>query len=197
MTTERTRGGSSPPVETSSPSAATAKHDLTGSAPFGGAEVDPEALAQRFERLMALIGRLNYAWSNTESVLVPVLARLMGTEQRPATLVFLTLNTTRARLDLIERLARTGETRDEDELLRAVRSFRRLAALRNKLNHSIYDFDPRTGRASTQQTRVTTGPGGIEFGRVEELDDGTIASIERAIAELQDLNGVLWTCAKP
>ena len=195
---ERTRGGTSlPPLKTSSLSAATTKHDPIESAPFGAAGVDPEALAQRFERLMALIGRLNYAWSNTESVLVPVLARLMGTEQRPAALVFLTLNTTRARLDLIERLARTDETRDEDELLRAVRRFRRLAALRNKLNHSIYDFDPRTGRASTQQTRVTTGPGGIEFGRVEELDDGTIASIERAIAELQDLNGVLWTCAKP
>lgn len=160
------------------------------------AKIGPEGLAHRFERLMTLIGRLNYAWSNTESVLVPVLARLMGTKQRPATLVFLTLNTTRARLDLIERLARTDTERREDELLGAVRRFRRLGALRNKLNHSIYDFDPRTGRASTQQTRVTTGPGGVEFGRVEELDDGTIEAIERAIRELQDLNEILWTCAK-
>ena len=165
-----------------------------GESEGAAAPVSALTSAKRFERLMMLIGRLNYTWTNTESVLVPVLAKLMGTEQRPATLVFLTLNTTRARLDLIERLARTGPE-PSDELLGSVRRFRRLATLRNKLNHSIYSIDPETGAASTQATRVVNGPDGIEFGRMEELDDAEIARIERAVGELRELNASFWDWA--
>ncbi len=67
--------------------------------------------------VLLLVGRLNYVWTNTESLLIYVIAHLLGVEKDAAIVVFLTLNTTRARIDLTERLAKLPRipvaTRDE------------------------------------------------------------------------------------
>ena len=47
------------------------------------------------------VGRLNYVWTNTESLLIYVIAHLLRVEKDAAIVVFLTLNTTRARIDLV------------------------------------------------------------------------------------------------
>ena len=60
----------------------------------------------RFDRLILLVGRLNYMWTNTESLLIHLIAGLTGADKNVAVIIFLTLNTTRARIDLVERLAK-------------------------------------------------------------------------------------------
>ena len=66
----------------------------------------PRSSLVDFDQLLLLIGRLNYSWTNTESLLIHMVAGLSGTDKETATIIFLTLNTTRARVDLVERLAK-------------------------------------------------------------------------------------------
>lgn len=56
--------------------------------------------------VLLLVGRLNYVWTNTESLMIYLIVHLLKVEKEAAIVVFLTLNTTRARMDLIERLAK-------------------------------------------------------------------------------------------
>ena len=59
-----------------------------------------------FDDFLLLIGRLNYTWTNTESLLIHLIAGLSALDKEIATVIFLTLNTTRARIDLVERLSK-------------------------------------------------------------------------------------------
>ena len=63
------------------------------------AEADLDAVLLR-------VGRLNYAWSNTESLLIHMLAGLTGMAQNAAVVVFLSTPSTRGRIELAERLAK-------------------------------------------------------------------------------------------
>jgi hypothetical protein len=53
-----------------------------------------------------LMGNLTCSWSNNESLFIYVLMILRRTDEAAAAVVFAALNTTRARLDLIQRLAK-------------------------------------------------------------------------------------------
>lgn len=112
--------------------------------------MSPIDASEEFERLMNLIGRINYSWTNTESVLIHLIAGLAHTDTETALILFLTLNTTRARVDLVERLSKMARTPAEqrDAILPLTRSVVKLSALRNHYNHSIYAFDQETGAAA-------------------------------------------------
>jgi hypothetical protein len=91
---------------------------------------------------LLLIGKLNSAWTNTESLLIHVIAGLFGMNKETATIVFLTLNTTRARLDLVERLAKLDKTKAERSAILALTGrIQKQSGLRNRYNHCIYAFD--------------------------------------------------------
>ncbi len=64
------------------------------------------ASADRRTFVLALIGNLICSWSNNESLFIYVLMILLRTDEASAAVVFATLNTTRARLDLIQRMAK-------------------------------------------------------------------------------------------
>lgn len=147
-----------------------------------------------FDTLLLLIGRLNYAWTNTESLLIHVIAGLCRTEKESAVVIFLTLNTTRARVDLIERLAKLERTRAEerDRVLASTRRLLKFAALRNRYNHCIYSFDPESGAARTILMRIADRKDNIKVGEMTDIDDAAIADIERALGELTALNTDIW-----
>ncbi|MBN2739670.1 MAG: hypothetical protein JXR35_02095, partial [Rhodobacteraceae bacterium] len=50
-----------------------------------------------FDTFLMQIGRINYAWTNTESLLIHLIAGLAQTDKETAVILHLTLNTTRAR----------------------------------------------------------------------------------------------------
>jgi hypothetical protein len=62
-----------------------------------------------FDDFLLKMGRLNYAWTNTESLLIHFIAGLAGCDKETAVIIFLTLNTSRARLDLVERPRATSD----------------------------------------------------------------------------------------
>lgn len=156
--------------------------------------MSPIDASEEFERLMNLIGRINYSWTNTESVLIHLIAGLAHTDTETALILFLTLNTTRARVDLVERLSKMARTPAEqrDAILPLTRSVVKLSALRNHYNHSIYAFDQETGAARTIKMRIADRKTDIKVGQSEDIDAHAIAEIETALETISSLNNGLW-----
>lgn len=143
---------------------------------------------------MALIGDLNFSWSNDESLFIYVLRLLLATDDISAAIVFSTLNTTRARLDLVTRLAKVhvGEARLRREIGRIVEAFARLTRLRNELTHCIFVVDAHGVITDTQTMKIEESRGRIRFGVRHPFDEARMRQLARAIAELNDLNRAIW-----
>lgn len=141
------------------------------------------------------VGRLNYVWTNTESLLIYLIAHLLGSDKETAIIVFLTLNTTRARIDLVERLAKRKAVSqsDRDSILAMMARFKKAAKVRNKYNHSIYAFDEKGDIASTQLMRLVETQDSILYGKVDQMDDRELKQLENAISEITGISKDLWT----
>ncbi len=151
------------------------------------------APSELFERLLLLTGRMNYMWTNTESLLIHVIAGLSGTDKDTAVIIFLTLNTTRARIDLVDRLAKMPgrDAAERDAILDCTNALGRLSGVRNRFNHCIYSFDAE-GSPQTILMRIADRKTGIEVGRTERIDRSEIARVEGALSDLAALNGKIW-----
>lgn len=148
----------------------------------------------RIDDILQLVGRLNYAWTNTESLFIYLIAHLAGTSKEAAIVIFLTLNTTRARLDLLERLAKIAATSagTRAEVLALTGRLKRESRLRNKYNHCIYSFDEHGELGSTQLMRIAEFDDDLKYGKVEVLDEEEIVRIQSAIAEVTAVNKSIW-----
>lgn len=154
-----------------------------------------DGFEEKFDRLILLVGRLNYMWTNTESLLIHLIAGLSGTSKDVAVIIFLTLNTTRARIDLVERLAKMdGRPTDvRDPILSHTRRLGRLSAIRNRFNHCIYSFDPDSGNPKTILMRIADRKTDIKLGREDTVDDQALADIEDVLAQLSAANRDIWS----
>lgn len=157
--------------------------------PPGAAELS------EFDRLLLLVGHMNYSWSNTESLLIHLIAGLAGTDKTSAVIIFLTLNTTRARLDLVERLAKSGRSAPElrDRILELTGRIRRHQALRNHYSHSLYSFDVESGAARTITMRIADRKTGLKMGQSDAVDAEAIERVVETIDALRQLNHDIWT----
>ncbi|WP_170362579.1 MULTISPECIES: hypothetical protein [Ruegeria] len=153
-----------------------------------------ETLETRFDRLILLVGKLNYMWTNTESLLIHLIAGLSGTNKDVAVIIFLTLNTTRARIDLVERLAkmegRPAEIRDP--ILAHTQRLAKLSSIRNRYNHCIYSFDADSGNPKTILMRIADRKTDIKLGREDTVDEKAIQEIESIVAQLSNANRDIW-----
>ncbi|NTJ41844.1 hypothetical protein G6L28_04410 [Agrobacterium larrymoorei] len=148
--------------------------------------------------VLLLVGRLNYVWTNTESLLIYVIAHLLKVDKEGAVVVFLTLNTTRARIDLVERLAKLRSTSaaDRKEVLGAMARLKKESKMRNKYNHCIYSFDENGDISSTQLMRLVEDDKQVRYGKVEPVDDQEIKSLEKSIAEIAAISKDIWSFVK-
>lgn len=148
----------------------------------------------RIDEILQLVGRLNYVWTNTESLFIYLIAHLVGTSKEAAIVIFLTLNTTRARLDLLERLAKIAATTPDTRtaILALTSRLKHESRLRNKYNHCIYSFDEHGEFGSTQLMRIAEFDDDLKYGKVEVLDDEEIERIQSAIAEVTAVNKSIW-----
>lgn len=151
--------------------------------------------SRSFDTLLLLVGRLNYAWTNTESLLIHLIAGLARTDKNRAVIIFLTLNTTRARVDLVNRLAKLADTPAEEKtaVLDFTDRMMKHAAMRNRYSHSIYAFDPDSGDARTIMMRIADRKDEIKVGRSDLVNDAAVKDIKDAIRALGDLNKACWT----
>lgn len=156
------------------------------------------APAPRLQDILLLVGRLNYTWTNTESLLIYLIAGLARVDKETAAIIFLTLNTPRARIDLVERLAKMSKTPVEcrDQILEVTRQLLLQSGLRNKFNHCIYSFDPESGHGTTQLMRIFESRNEIKYGKVENLDEGEFARIRGSIESLVQINNAIWSIVR-
>lgn len=151
-----------------------------------------------FDRFLLLLGRLNYSWTNTESLLIHLIAGLSKTDKDTAVVIFLTLNTTRARIDLVERLSKLERVSQEEReaVLAVTRRIQRLSGLRNRYNHCIYSFDSKSGDFSSIRMRVADRKNQIKIGEITALDRNAVDGIDRSLDDLKVLNSDVWVLIK-
>jgi hypothetical protein len=115
-------------------------------------------------------------------------------EKEAAIVVFLTLNTTRARIDLVERLAKLPSTpaADRKAVLSAMSRLKKESKMRNKYNHCIYSFDEKGEISSTQLMRLVEDDKEIRYGKVEQMDDRELELLEKSISEIVNISKALW-----
>lgn len=152
------------------------------------------ASADRRTLVLALIGNLITSWSNNESLFIYVLMILLRTDRASAALTFATLNTTRARLDLIQRLARVA-IRDKD-LTRALTGlidrFNVSTHVRNELNHCMFIFDASGMITHTQSMRIVQTRNSLRFGETKPMDDARLQEMVRTTKEMTRINRDIW-----
>ncbi|MGR3463205.1 hypothetical protein [Limimaricola sp.] len=153
-----------------------------------------EAGLSAFDQLLLLVGRMNYSWTNTESLLIHLIAGLSGTDKQSAVIIYLTLNTTRARIDLVERLAKAGNITETTRarILDATSRIRKHQSLRNRYSHSIYSFDAETGAARTITMRIADRKHALKMGQSDEIDAKALDRIRDTIEALKLLNHEIW-----
>lgn len=161
---------------------------------FAAIEAKAHQSVNRRSFILALIGNLVYSWSNNESMFIYVLMLLMNTDEASATIVFSTLNTTRARLDLVERLAKikivdktVGKTLD-----RIVSRFNDLTKIRNEFNHCLYTVDSSGEITNTQSIKVQEVRGRMQLTVARKMDDTRVNEMLGAIRNLTRLNRDIW-----
>ncbi|MCZ4368796.1 hypothetical protein O4H31_19075 [Sulfitobacter dubius] len=148
----------------------------------------------QFDNFLLLVGKLNYTWTNTESLLIHFIAGLARVDKETATVIFLTLNTTRARIDLVERLSKLDKTTREQRsaVLDITSRLLGQAKLRNRYNHCIYAFDAEGGNPRTILMRIADRKDTLKMGQSHPLNDAAAEDIEAAINELALINQAIW-----
>lgn len=157
-----------------------------------------EALAassatQRTE-VLALIGNLVFTWSNNESMFIYVLMVLMDVDFSTAAITFVSLNTTRARLDLVRRLAKAkcADQAVVKKLERLIERFNDCTKVRNDFNHCIYQLDAAGSITHTNVLRLVEDKNGIRFADVRAVDRKRLDEVASTIRKLTLLNRELW-----
>ncbi len=144
--------------------------------------------------ILALIGNLIVSWSNNESLFIYVLMLFLETDQSSAAIVFATLNPTRARLDLIQRLAKI-KLKDEKldkALSKLIDRFNRSTALRNEFNHCMYITDAAGQITDTQSMRIVESREHLQFGISKPLDHARLKHMIDAAREMSNINRDIW-----
>ncbi|SIQ66276.1 hypothetical protein SAMN05421641_11187 [Paracoccus thiocyanatus] len=145
------------------------------------------------DAMLLRVGRLNYAWSNTESLLIHLLAGLTGMDKAAAVVVFLSVSSTRGRIEMVERLAklRLGAGPEQQELLDLTGRFTKLSAVRHRYNHSIWSFQ-EDGSVSTILMRIADRRDRIHMGRKQPLGEDEMQRLDRDLDLLSQLNRNIW-----
>jgi hypothetical protein len=144
--------------------------------------------------ILALIGNLVFSWSNNESMFIYVLMILLETDEVSAAIVFATLNTTRARLDLVQRLAK-AKVKDRETaktLDRLIDRFNDCTRVRNEFNHCMYTVSDRGEITHTHAMKIRESGGRLVLGEIRPMDQARIKELIRTVNNLKKLNRELW-----
>ena len=140
------------------------------------------------------MGNLICSWSNNESLFIYVLMILLRTDEASAAVVFATLNTTRARLDLIQRLAkiRVSDKALSKNLTALIERFSESTKVRNELNHCMFIFDSSGAITHTQSMRLMETKSSLRFGEIKALDESRLQEMLRTTHEMTKINREIW-----
>lgn len=154
---------------------------------------DADATAARGD-VFALIGHMSFSWSNNESLLVYFIMLLLGCDRASALIVFGTLNTSRARVDLVQRLARVklADRALAGEMKRLLARFDAGTRLRNEFLHAMFTVDAAGRITHTHAMRLEERAKGLRFGAAKSMDEARLETIRNEIRAMNELNRDLW-----
>lgn len=161
---------------------------------FGAIEAVAIKSADHRTSILALIGNLVFSWSNNESLFIYLLMLLLNTDQASAAIVFATLNTTRSRLDVIQRLAKV-KIKDRalhKTLTQIIERFNECTRIRNEFNHCMYTVDSRGEITHTHSIKIVETRKRLQLGDIKPMDDLRIKEMIETIGELKQLNRDIW-----
>jgi hypothetical protein len=144
--------------------------------------------------IVAHVGNLVFTWSNNESLFIYLLQVLLDTDFEVAAITFVTLNTTRARLDLVRRLTklRVQDPEVVQKVEKLIERFNDCTKLRNELNHSIYELDATGCITHSSELKVSEAKNGLKLASRRPFDAARIRQIEGTVRKLTKLNRDLW-----
>jgi formylmethanofuran dehydrogenase subunit A len=111
-----------------------------------------------------------------------------------AAIVFATLNTTRARLELVQRLAK-AKIKDRETaktLERVIDRFNDYTRIRNEFNHCMYTLSDRGEITHTHAMRIRESKGRLVLGEIRAIDESRLSEMVKTINDLKKLNRELW-----
>lgn len=144
--------------------------------------------------ILSLIGNISFCWSNNESMFIYIIMILLRTDETSAKIIFGTLNTTRARVDLVQRLI-IAHVRDEAvaaELRRIIRIFNECTKIRNEFIHCLFHLDGGGDITHTHSLRIQIEKGELYTGITKPIDEERIKKIVQVIKKLIKLNDDIW-----
>lgn len=144
--------------------------------------------------ILALIGNLIFTWSNNESVFIYLLMVLLESDFDAAAITFVSLNTTRARLDLIRRLAK-AKIRDPEtvrKIERLMARFNECTKVRNEFNHCIYQMDESGQITHTNVLKISETSAGVKYAVIRPIDEARMKQMTSTVRKLTKLNRDLW-----
>ncbi|MCY6380689.1 hypothetical protein [Hoeflea prorocentri] len=152
-------------------------------------------LPEQFQKILLLVGQMNYSWTNTETLLIHLIAGLAGIDKETAIVIFLTLNTTRARLDLVDRLAKMERTEPQarKDILGLTGDMVKVLKHKNRYNHCLYSFDDEGRNAKTILMRIAETKNAIKIGKTQALDASEIGKIRESIRTIETINRRTWS----
>jgi DNA integrity scanning protein DisA with diadenylate cyclase activity len=161
---------------------------------FRAIDASAASSAQQRTEVLALIGNLVFTWSNNESMFIYVLMLLLRVDFPTAAITFVSLNTTRARLDLIRRLAKAkcDDAATVKTLERLMERFNDCTKVRNDFNHCIYQLDESGRITHTNVLRIVEDKKGLRFADVRAVDRKRLDEVANTIKKLTVLNRDLW-----
>lgn len=139
------------------------------------------------------IGGLAVNWANNESVFMAMLQALMGGGEHSALIVWLSLRTTRARLELIRRLCRE-QVMDRDllaDIEAAIDQFKGFSRTRNFFCHATYRYDHGQRLIEATSAALTYDEQPLSF-ETKVMDRQTLNEITDASMKMATFNKRLW-----
>lgn len=139
------------------------------------------------------IGGLVIAWSNNESVFLAILQALVGGSVYSAAIVWHSIRTTNARLDLISKLCREQikDTEIISELDASIKAFKNLSSARNFYCHATYEYDADLFLISATGVTLNQESHPININK-KRLERAVINEITHATLELARMNAGTW-----
>jgi hypothetical protein len=161
---------------------------------FEAIEAAAPASADRRTLILALIGNLSFSWSNNESLFIYVLMLLLNTDEVSAATVHATLNTTRARLELIQRLAKVHikDRAIERSLDKIIERFNECTRVRNEFNHCMFSVNADGEITQTQSIKIMQRRDRLQWAEVKPMDDARVREMLATTDELKQINRDIW-----
>jgi hypothetical protein len=138
------------------------------------------------------LGRFIGDWSNSESSFSWIFSRVLGAEITKSDVIWLSINSTAARMDLLQTLIKTKPkitAATKAKIEKCIAEFRVVTDLRNYYCHAIYTTDDDLNLTSVDKWRLAKpSHANVVKGQAKPISDEHLRELCSAIDQCADIN---------